>query len=164
VPQQGLNEAVEQLFSSPRMLRRFRRNPDRALSRFDVTPAEAVALRSGDAEELLVMGIDPAWIWPQPPGHAAQNWLQRNARRLAPAAFLAAVMVAWPAAGHAATPTRRTFLRRAARYLQRHPALARRLEDPALAQALRRAGVPRTYRQSLLRGIDRAVHPPAPRS
>jgi hypothetical protein len=164
VPQQGLNAAVEQLFSSPRMLRRFRRNPDRALSRFDVTPAEVAALKSGDAGKLLVMGMNPAWVWPQPPGHAVQNWLQRNARRLAPAAFLAAVMVAWPAAGHAATPSRRTLLRRATMYLRRHPAIARRLDDPALAQALRRAGVPRTYRRSLLRGIDSALHPPVPRS
>lgn len=97
-----LNGAVEALLVNRRFLRRFQRDPENALRRFDLSREEVRAVKSGDERELLRLGLDPGYIWPKT-GTALtlQSWTVRNAKRVAPAALLAAAFLAWPSAGQA---------------------------------------------------------------
>src|SRR5436190_20476590 len=98
-----LNEAVAQLLSDSRLLRRFRRDPARAMSRFGLSDVELAAVKRGDAEELVELGLSPALVWPQRPNTSAlQLWVLRNAKRLAPATVMAATALAWAGASPAA--------------------------------------------------------------
>ena len=118
-----LDGAVERLLTDRRFLGRFRSDPERALARYELSTEEVEAIKRGDAEELVGLGLNPAIAWPQPanPG-AMQSWLMRNVGRLAPAAFLAALALAWPGASQAEARKRpRTVpgLARASRALAR---------------------------------------------
>lgn len=56
------------------------------------------ALKRGRAAELVELGLDPAYVHPRrTESVAASFWLARNARRLLPGVFLAAVLALWPA-------------------------------------------------------------------
>jgi hypothetical protein len=95
-----LNEAVERLLVDRRFLRRFRRNPGRALRPYALSEREVEAVKDGRPKELLRLGLDPGLISPTPAANPAvvQRWLLDNARRLVPAAFLAvATLVFAPA-------------------------------------------------------------------
>ena len=97
-----LDAAVQRLFTDRRFLGRFRTDPTKALAGFDLSQAEIEAIKRGDAQELVGLGLDPAIAWPQPANAGAlQTWLLRNAARLAPAAVLAALALAWPATSQA---------------------------------------------------------------
>jgi hypothetical protein len=116
-----LDAAVEQLFTNRRLLRRFQRDPERALRRFALSRQELAALKRGDTDELLALGLSPAIVWPQPVSTLGLHaWLMRHGKRLAPAAFLAAATMAWPAASQAAIPSRVPGLGRASRVLGRN--------------------------------------------
>ena len=164
--QRDLNRAVESLLGDPRFLRRFRRDPERAVRGLDLTGDELGALTRGDARELLALGVDPAYVWPSAPRETAvRAWLARSGTKLAPAAFLAALLAAFATAGTASaarTGGRRTALRRLVRHagirrtgLRRALVRARadRKAPPGLRRAARRAG--RT-------GIRRAIRRVAP--
>lgn len=94
----SLTAAVERLLCDHRFRSRFQRDPEGVLARFGLSPTEVAALREGDSETLLQLGLDPSIIWPEP-GRSTplEPWLLRNAKRLAPAVFLAALLAAWPA-------------------------------------------------------------------
>ena len=115
-----LNRAVQGLFTNEGLLRRFRRNPEQALSRFGLSQQEVEAVKRGDAEELVGFGLDPSFVWP---GSAAstlpvQSWAMRNAKRLVPVALIAAALLAWPSTAHALPRQRYDALRRARRSLR----------------------------------------------
>ncbi len=95
-----LNVVVERLLLDDRFLRRFRRNPDRALEAFDLTGEEADAVKRGNAEQLIGLGLDPSYVWPQERDGFLHAWLVRHAKRLTPAVLLAAFLLpATPAVG-----------------------------------------------------------------
>lgn len=97
-----LNAAVERLLRDPDFLRGFRRNPARALRRFELTGDEVEAIKRGRTEELLALGVDPAYVDPEIKELTSpDSWLIRNARLLAPAAFIAAVLAFWPTTANA---------------------------------------------------------------
>lgn len=169
--ERDLNRAVESLLGDARFLRRFRRNPERAVRGLDLTGDELAALRRGDARELLALGVDPAHVWPAAPAEArTRAWLARSGTKLAPAAFLAALLAAFGGTGTAQAARaggRRTALRRLVRHARvRRTGLRRafiraradRKSPPGLRRALRRAG-----RTGIRRAIRRvAPEPPQP--
>jgi len=130
-----LNAAVDRLLSDRRFLARFRRDPSKAAGALGLSMRETEALKRGDAGELLELGLDPSYVWPNvPTTRAGRFWLARNARRLAPLVFAAGFAAFGPGAGGASAArigpapgriraarrlarivgTRRTGLRRAA--------------------------------------------------
>lgn len=160
-----LNRAVELLLADPSFLRRFRRNPERALRGLDLAAEEIAALKAGDARELVRLGVDPAYVWPRAEDRAPQRaWFLRNGRRLAPATFVVALLAVAGGAGTAqAVRGRRVALRRLTRNAGLHRtglrrAVARVVDrgekpPPGLRRAVRRAG---------LTGIRRAISRVAP--
>lgn len=142
-----LNRAVEELFTSRRLLRRFRRDPERALSRFELSHREVEAVKRGDVEELLGLGLNPALVWPQPASRLpVQSWLLRSAKRLVPAAVIAGALLAWPSSAHA---------------LPRDlPRGGRVRALRALTRAFRRAQAPRGVERAIVRNVERAIRPP----
>jgi hypothetical protein len=154
---EALDRAVEGLLRDRRLLRRFRRNPHRALRAFGLTAEELAAVVDGRAVPLLRLGLDPRLVAGEPATPARlEPWLFRNARRLTPAAaMLAALAIAGPAAAER-TPAPGRF--RAARRLARHA--ARR--DSGLLRATARArershGLPRAVDRAGLTGHRRAL-------
>jgi hypothetical protein len=151
----NLNAAVERLIADRRFLARFRRNPERALEGFDLSALEVDALKRGESDELLALGLDPRHVSPEAVDVIPlQSWTVRNAGRLVPTALLAAALlaVAGPAGGTDRAASRRravkrrtTVRRRAARAIPRERAArpAIRTQRVALARhgarALRRA-------------------------
>lgn len=108
-----LNRAVEALLSDGRLLRRFRRKPDRALRAYGLTAAEIEAVKRGDAAELLALGLDPALVWPKAPTDSVfRRWLLAHPQRLAPVAFAVAVIASAPAAAGAARGRRISLVHR----------------------------------------------------
>jgi hypothetical protein len=170
---ESLNDAVERLLGDGDFLRRFRRNPERALRRYELTETEIEAVKRGDAHELLALGLDPAYVWPKAPASVLAPWLCLNAKRLAPAAFLAAALalLAAPTARgveqRPGPPGRRRALGRLTEQMTRHPrtglrrALARTSRDkeppPGLPRAVEHAGD-----TGVARAIERVAPPPEP--
>jgi hypothetical protein len=105
-----LNETVERLFDDRRFLRRFRRNPERALRRSGLETHEIDALKRGETRELLALGMRPTLVWPElrPAMPSPAAWLFQSRRKLAPAALLLALAAVAPAQ---ATAARRQSLR-----------------------------------------------------
>jgi hypothetical protein len=160
---ESLNDAVERLLTDGAFLRRFRRDPERTLRRYDLTETEIEAVKRGDARELLALGLDPAYVWPKVQTAALEPWLFQNARRLAPAAFLAAALalLAAPTArgveGQPGPPGRMRALRRLAEVeTDRDTGLPR-----ALVQATRDdeapPGLPRAIEHAGVTGVPRAI-------
>jgi hypothetical protein len=87
-----LNAAVERLLSDARFLRRFRRNPERALAEYELTTTEIAAVKRGAAPELLGMGLDPTLVWPRVQSESPLRWLITRVRPLSPALVLAAML------------------------------------------------------------------------
>ena len=115
MPQQ-LNEVVERLLVDDRFMRRFRRNPEKALRKYDLTREEIEAVKAGRTQTLLELGLDPALVWPRAEADdARRGWFTRNALAVGPAALLVALVMGAAAAPSArAIPReRRTGLRRA---------------------------------------------------
>jgi hypothetical protein len=154
VMNESLNKAVGALLSDRRLVRRFRRNPERALRRFGLAPAQVDALKRGDAAELLALGVDPAYVWPKTEADAVfRRWLLLNPRRLAPVAFAVAAIAAFPAAATAAYSARRSGPR--ARIAARR--LARRALRPAARYGLRRRALARALRLDRVAARQRAL-------
>lgn len=159
-----LNHAVEALMLDGRLLRRFRRNPERALKRFDLSSEEIDAVKDGGIQRLVPLGLRADLVWPHP-GNAllVPNWALRNAKRLAPAALIAAAAFAWPAGSEAAT-SRTRWLRVARRQIRANPTLRARYRSfggsRTLRRTLREAGVSRGVARQLTRNVDRAFRPP----
>jgi hypothetical protein len=101
-----LTAAVDALLRDRRLTSRFRRDPDRALRRFGLGPTELEAVKRGDAAELVQLGLDPRAVWPENDGQWVRRWILRNAGRVSPAVFAAALLAAPAAVGARATPTR----------------------------------------------------------
>jgi hypothetical protein len=101
---EALNEVVVRLFDDRRFLRRFRRNPERALRGYRLDAREVEALKRGDTRELLELGLRPTLVWPElrPAVSPVSTWLLQSRRRLAPAALLLALFAAAPATASAA--------------------------------------------------------------
>ena len=161
-----LNRAVELLLEDPGFLRRFRRNPERALRGLDLTAEEIAALKTGDARELVRLGVDPAHVWPRAEDRVQlRAWFLRYGRRLAPASFVVALLAVAGGAGTAqAVRGRRISLRR----LTRHAGLRRTGLRRAVARVARRdeklpRGLFRALRRARTTGIRRAIrrHMPA---
>jgi hypothetical protein len=143
---EGLNEVVERLLADRRFQRRFRKDPERAVRGYGLTSVELDAVKRGDERTLIGLGVSPDLVWPE---LAARNgvvwgWLLHPGRKLAPAAFVAALLVAFPAqaaTGRRASGgryVRRRAARRAAgRHLRR--ASARRAAYPDSRRRLARA-------------------------
>ena len=90
----GLDQAVRALLMDRHLVSRFRRSPDLAMSPYGLTALELEAVKKGDVDELIGLGLDPELVWPRPAStFPIQSWLLQNAKRLAPAALLAAVAV-----------------------------------------------------------------------
>lgn len=115
---QALNEVVGRLLADRRFQRRFRVDPEGTLRRYGLSPQAVEAVKRGDADELLALGLSPELVWPElrPESGALRRWLLRSGQTLAPAAFVAALLVALPAPAAArATPVARILKARAAR-------------------------------------------------
>jgi hypothetical protein len=173
---ESMNDAVGRLLTDGAFLRRFRRNPERALRRYDLTETEIEAIKRGDARELLALGLDPAYVWPKAQAAALEPWLYLNARRLAPAAFLAAALalLAAPTArsaregppGRPGPPGRVRALERLTRVAGRRRtgltrAFVRAARHDAAPPGLFRA-VERTDATGVLRAISRIAPPEEP--
>ena len=150
----NLNGAVDRLIADRRFLARFRRNPGRALEGFDLSPGDVEALKRGDPDELVALGLDPRYVSPEASSFApVQSWALRNARRLPAAALLAAALLGVGGFAGRDAPTerarraqRRSLAReRAARATPRHLAARATLRHQRVAlarqgsRALRRA-------------------------
>ena len=89
----ALDETVERLFGDRRLMRRFRRNPHRALRGSGLSAKEIDALKRGDGKELLELGLDRRFLAKPAPANAGvlHDWMLRNARRMVPASLLGAL-------------------------------------------------------------------------
>jgi hypothetical protein len=115
-----LNRVVEQLLLDRRFLRRFRRNPERALAPYGLTFEEAEAVKRGNLHELLGLGLDPAYAWPKDDAGFLQSLIVRHAKRLSPVLVLAAfVLPAAPATAAGRGRVRRSAVGRVSRYFAR---------------------------------------------
>lgn len=144
-----LNRAVEQLLLDKRFLRRFRRDPERALERFDLTGEEVEAVKRGNAHELLRLGLDPTYVWPRDDSGFLQSWIVRHSKRLTPALVLAAfVLPAAPAFADRRSRVRRSAVGRVSRYF------ARRGFGGRFAARMARAGFAGRITSRAARGAD----------
>jgi len=140
---------VDQLLLDRRFLRRFRRNPERALEPFGLTQEEVEAVKRGHAPELLRLGLDPAYVWPKDGSGFLQTWIVRHAKRLTPALVLAAfVLPAAPALGSPRSRVRRSAVARVSRYF------ARRGLGGEFAARMARAGFAGRLTSQAARGAD----------
>jgi hypothetical protein len=101
---QALNEVVERLLADRRFLQRFRLDPEGTLRRYGLSPQAVEAVKRGDADELLALGLSPELVSPapRPESGSLRSWLLRRGHRLAPAVFAAALLCALPAQAAAA--------------------------------------------------------------
>lgn len=101
---EALNDAVVRLLADRDFLRRFRRDPEAALRRYDLDAEVVEAIKRGDELELLELGLSPELVWPElaPRNDAVRHSLVRKTVALAPAVFVAALLAAFPATGGAA--------------------------------------------------------------
>jgi hypothetical protein len=112
-----LNNAIERLLLDDRFLRRFRCDPERALEPYELTDAEVAAVTSGDARQLLQMGLDSAYVWPRQREGFLHAWIVRHVKRLTPALVLAAfVLPAAPALAARRVSGRQSPVARVSRY------------------------------------------------
>jgi hypothetical protein len=88
-----LNHAVEQLLLDRRFLRRFRKSPEAALRRFELSSEEVEAVKDGDARRLIGLGLDPSYVWPKARPRAVPLWAFARAKKLTPAFVVAALML-----------------------------------------------------------------------
>ena len=145
----ALNRAVERLLLDRRFLRRFRRNPERALQGFDLTHEEVTALKGGNAHELLRLGLDPMYVWPKHDPGFIQSWIARHAKRISPALVLAAfVLPAAPAYANSRSRVRRSVVARVSRYF------AQRGLGGEFAARMARAGFAGRLTSQAARGAD----------
>jgi len=94
-----LTAAVTELQYSRRLVRRFRRDPARAMRRFALSSEELGAVKDGDAEGLLDLGLDPECVWPREPvGSSWRRRLVKGGARFSPFAFAALVAGLLPTA------------------------------------------------------------------
>lgn len=113
---QPLDDTVDALLTDRRLMRRFRRNPRRALRGRGLSAGEIEALTRGSGRELLELGLDRRFLTKPPPANEGvlHDWLLRNSRRLVPASLLGALALALgPAATAPAGDRRRVSKRRA---------------------------------------------------
>jgi hypothetical protein len=96
----ALDDTAERLFGDRRLMRRFRRNPHRALRGSGLSTREVDALKRGDGKELLELGLDRRFLAKPAPANAGvlHDWMLRNARRLVPASLLGALALTLGAA------------------------------------------------------------------
>ena len=123
-----LNNVIERLLLDEGFLRRFRSNPERALEPYELTDAEVAAVKSGDERQLLHMGLDPAYVYPQPREGFLHAWIVRHTKRLTPALVLAAFVlpVAPAVAGRSAKARRHARYSPHKRAARTYHGLARR--------------------------------------
>ena len=80
-----LDTVLRRLLRDRGFLRSFRRDPDRALGRYDLAEEEIDALKRGDTAALVELGATPMPVWPQiqpgPPSLLA--WYLESSRRTA---------------------------------------------------------------------------------
>ena len=144
-----LNRVVERLLLDRRFLRRFRRNPEKALAPFGLTHEETEAVKGGSAVELLRLGLDPAYVWPKGDVGFLQSWIVRHAKRLTPAVVLAAfVLPAAPALAAGRRRVHRSAVARVSRYF------ARRGLGGRFASRMARAGFTGELTSRAARGAD----------
>ena len=74
-----LTRIVERLYDDQRFLRSFRDDPERALRRYGLSPAEREAIMAGDAERLQSMGVDVDALIEPVPSFAARRRRNRAA-------------------------------------------------------------------------------------
>jgi hypothetical protein len=114
----ALDDVVQRLLGDRRFLRRFRHDPEGTLSRYGLSRHAIEAVKRGDADELLALGLSPQLVWPGPGPESGtlRRWLLRRGHALSPVAFATALFVAFPvAAGAAPPPARRIAKSRASR-------------------------------------------------
>ena len=109
----ALDETVERLFGDRRLMRRFRRNPHRALRGSGLSTQEIDALKRGDGKELLELGLDRRFLAKEAPANEGvlHDWMLRNARRMVPASLLGALAFALGPAATAPAVGRRVAKR-----------------------------------------------------
>jgi hypothetical protein len=74
-----LTGIAERLYDDPRFLAAFRRDPDKALARYQLSAEEAEAIIDGDAERLEALGMDIDALIEPVPSFAARR--RRNRER-----------------------------------------------------------------------------------
>lgn len=161
----SLDRAVERLLDDARFLRRFRKDPDAALRPFQLSEREVEAVKRGDAEELVALGLDPRFVWPSLKATSGgRRWLARSGRKLAPLAFAVAAAALWPGSAQAVrtAPGQRRAARRIARAASRHRSglpraisRARTRTAPGLRAAARNAA-----RTGTVGAVESVIKPP----
>jgi len=140
---EALNDAVVRLLADRSFLRRFRRDPEAALRRYGLDAGLVEAIKRGDELELLELGLSPELVWPElaPRNDAVRHSLVRKTLALAPAAFVAALLAAFPATGGAALVRDARVLKAAGRYRRSARAAGRyaRIARPAFRAQKRAA-------------------------
>jgi Aromatic-ring-opening dioxygenase LigAB, LigA subunit len=115
-----LNRAVERLLLDKRFLRRFRRDPEAALTPFALTAEEIEAVKEGDASRLIGLGLDPRYVWPKVRSPLLPMWVLARAKKLTPALVLAALALpASPALARRRRSERASPVGRVSRYFAR---------------------------------------------
>jgi hypothetical protein len=135
-----LNSAVERLLLDKRFLRRFRRDPEAALRRFDLTAEEVEAVKEGDAARLVGLGLDPSYAWPKVRSPFLPLWILARAKKLTPALVFAALVL--PASPALASRRRRSAVGEISSYLARNRvagAFYRRIAGPSAGRVVSNA-------------------------
>ncbi|NQW19912.1 MAG: hypothetical protein HQ477_04180 [Chloroflexi bacterium] len=90
---QRINSAVKALFADDSLLAMFRKNPDKAMRRFELLDCELDAIKLGDQEALLAHGLDENLITaPVMAPHWFTGLLGTVARRMAAPAVIAVLL------------------------------------------------------------------------
>lgn len=113
----ALNDIVERLLADRRFLWRFRLDPEGTLRRYGLSPQAVEAVKRGDANELVALGVSPELVSPRPRPESGslRTWLLRRGHRVTPTVFAAMLLCVLPAQAVAArTPGARIPRRRVA--------------------------------------------------
>src|SRR4051794_31452994 len=95
-----LTKAVDGLLTDERLLARFRRKPAQAMAQYHLTREQLAMVETGDLRTLLDAGLDRRVAFRKPVSRLLfGSMLFRFGARLAPAAFLALVLLAMPGSG-----------------------------------------------------------------
>ena len=101
----NVTAAVQALARNPRLMRLFRKKPEKALVRFHLSESEVGAIKEGSLAGLVAAGMDARIVTRRPTSPIlSASLLLRHGPKLAAPVFLAWALMLWPSGTALASP------------------------------------------------------------